>query len=43
MNLRTNAETIAFYDSSSSEQKNLNLTFENLLSNKFKKIYIYLL
>ena len=33
MNIRINAETIAFYDSSDNEVKHLNNEFNNLLSN----------
>lgn len=34
MNLRMNAESIAFYDSSKNELNSLNSLFERLISNK---------
>lgn len=39
MNLRTNAESIAFYDSSEIELTNLNLTFKSLLGSLFELNY----
>ena len=36
MNIRVNAESIAFYDSSRNELWNMNKTFEYLLSNSFE-------
>jgi ABC-type uncharacterized transport system fused permease/ATPase subunit len=36
MNLRMNAESIAFYDSSASELKSLNFTFKKLLGIQLK-------